>query len=254
MNLVLNARDAMPGGGDLHIGLSKLQVREGEHPAVAEMDAGEWVCLSITDTGTGMPPEVVAHLFEPFFTTKPKGQGTGLGLAQVYGIVGQHGGHIGLETEIGRGTTFRVYLPSREAKEAQEALEEEADAQAARGNGEIVLIAEDEERVRKSCQRILRSLGYRVLTAANGREALDVYNSTERIDLLLTDMVMPEVGGKELIQELRRRSPGLKTVAMTGYALAEDLRELKEAGTLNVVHKPLDSKTLAQVVRHALDT
>jgi PAS domain S-box-containing protein len=250
MNLVVNARDAMPEGGELRIGLSRVQVRSGEEPPVAEMDAREWVCLAVSDTGTGIPPDVLPRIFEPFFTTKPRGEGTGLGLAQVYGIVKQHGGHMGVETEVGRGTTFRIYLPAQRAKEVEEAPQEEATAG---GEGETILVAEDEEKVRGLSRRILESLGYRVLTAANGREALEVYQSAERVDLVLTDMVMPEMGGKELIRELRKANPRLKTVAMTGYVLAEDLRELKEEGRLEIVYKPLDTNTLARVVRHALD-
>jgi CheY-like chemotaxis protein len=214
------------------------------------MDAREWVCLAVSDTGTGIPPDVLPRIFEPFFTTKPRGEGTGLGLAQVYGIVKQHGGHMVVETEVGRGTTFRIYLPAQRAKEVEEAPQEEA---AAGGEGETILVAEDEEKVRGLSRRILESLGYRVLTAANGREALEVYQSAERVDLVLTDMVMPEMGGKELIRELRKANPRLKTVAMTGYVLAEDLRELKEEGRLEIVYKPLDTNTLARVVRHALD-
>ena len=253
INLATNARDAMPEGGELCIALSRVQVRAGEEPPVAGMPAGEWVCLAVSDTGTGIPPEVMAHLFEPFFTAKPRGQGTGLGLAQVYGIVKQHRGHIGVETEVGQGTTFRIYLPAQEAREAEEAPQEETLLAPPEGKGETVLVVEDEERVKESSRRILESLGYRVLTAKDGLEALEIYRSAERVDLLLTDMVMPEMGGKELIRELRKVHPHLKAVAMTGYALAEDLRELKEEGNLEVVYKPLDMNTLAGVVRRALD-
>jgi CheY-like chemotaxis protein len=258
MNLVTNARDAMPEGGELRIGLSLMEVRPAKEPPVAEMRAGEWVCLAVSDAGTGIPHEVTSHLFEPFFTTKPKGEGTGLGLAQVHGIVKQHEGYIGVETEVGRGTTFRVYLPAQRVKEVRP---EEAASAAPRGEGETVLMAEDEKKVRQMSREVLESLGYRVLTAANGREALEVYRAAERacseqgqgIDLLLTDMVMPEMGGKELIQELRKENPHLKAVAMTGYVLAEDLQELKEEGSLEVIYKPLNRNTLAQAVRHALD-
>jgi two-component system cell cycle sensor histidine kinase/response regulator CckA len=261
INLVTNARDAMPERGELRIGVSIVEVQPGGDPPVAEMQAGEWVCLAVSDAGTGMPHEVMSHLFEPFFTTKPRGEGTGLGLAQVYGIVKQHEGHTGVETEVGRGTTFRVYLPAQRVEEVEEVPQEEVASAAPRGKGETVLVAEDEKRVREMSQEILESLGYRVLMAANGREALEIYRSAERacpeqgrgIDLLLTDMVMPEMGGKELIQELRKTNPHLKAVAMTGYVLAEDLRELKEEGSLEVAYKPLSRSTLAQVVRRALD-
>ena len=253
INLVTNARDAMLEGGELRIALSRAQVRAGEEPPVAGMPVGEWVCQAVSDTGTGIPPEVMAHLFEPFFTAKPRGQGTGLGLAQVYGIVKQHRGHIGVETEVGRGTTVRIYLPAQEAREAEEASREETVLAPPEGKGEIVLVVEDEERVREASRKILESLGYRVLTAEDGREALETYRSAERVDLLLTDMVMPEMGGKELIRELRKAYPHLKAAAMTGYTLEEDLRELKEEGRLEVVYKPLDMNTLARVVRRALD-
>ena len=253
INLATNARDAMPEGGELCIALSRVQVRAGEEPPVAGMPEGEWVCLAVSDTGTGIPPEVMAHLFEPFFTAKPRGQGTGLGLAQVYGIVKQHRGHIGVETEVGRGTTVRIYLPAQEAREAEEAPQEETVLAPPEGKGEIVLVVEDEERVKESSRRILESLGYRVLTAKDGLEALEIYRSAERVDLLLTDMVMPEMGGKELIRELRKTHSSLKAVAMTGYTLEKDLRELKEEGSLEVIYKPLDMNTLTRVVRRALD-
>jgi len=265
MNLVVNARDAMPEGGELRISLSSVRVRPGEGSPVAGVppfssppqaggiEGGEWVCLAVSDTGIGIPPKVLPHIFEPFFTTKPRGEGTGLGLAQVYGIVKQHGGHIGVETEVGRGTTFCVYLPARRVVEVEEVPQEEVTAHVLAGQGEIILVVEDEERVRGLCQRILKSLGYRVLTAANGREALEVYRSAERTDLVLTDMIMPEMGGKELIRELRKANPHLKIVAMTGYVLAEDLQQLREEGTLDVVHKALDTSTLTQAIRHALD-
>jgi len=275
MNLVVNARDAMPEGGELRISLSSVQVRPGEEPpwlgqrpspngqrpSPNGFPLPNWVCLAVSDTGTGIPPEVLPRIFEPFFTTKPKGAGTGLGLAQVYGIVKQHGGHIEVETEVGQGTTFRVYLPAQRATEVEEAPLEEPAAAGVGGKGETILVAEDEERVRDLSRRILESLGYRVLTAENGRKALEVYRSAEsacpeqgrRVDLLLTDMIMPEMGGKELIRELRKVDPHLRVVAMTGYVLAEDLRQLKEEGSLEVVQKPLDTDTLARIVRHALD-
>jgi len=250
MNLAVNARDAMPEGGELRIGLSRVKVRPGEEPPVAEMPAGEWVCLAISDTGTGMSPEVVSHLYEPFFTTKPVGKGTGLGLAQVYGIVQQHDGHIGVETQVGRGTTFRIYLPAQRVVEAEEGLQEEALA-TPEGEGETILLVEDEEKVREGGQKILESLGYRVLTAADGREALEVYGA--EVDLVITDMVMPEMGGRELVRQLRKANPHLKALAITGYALPEDVQELREEGILDIVQKPFEVSTLAEVIRRVLD-
>jgi len=252
MNLVVNARDAMPGGGELRVTSYRVRIRRDEKSPVPP---GEWVCLGVSDSGTGIPPEVIPRIFEPFFTTKPKGEGTGLGLAQVYGIVKQHGGHIEVQTEVGQGTTFRIYLPAQEAGVPRKLPPSRLDSLTTpHGKGETILIAEDERRVRESCRRILASLGYRVLTAPNGREALQTYRSTGSIDLVLTDMVMPEMSGKDLIQELRKADPPPRIVAMTGYVLAQDLRELKAVGNLDVIQKPLDVNTLARAVRQALDS
>jgi CheY-like chemotaxis protein len=241
----------MPKGGDLHISLSRIWVMREDEPPVADMSAGHWVCLTISDTGTGISPNILPHIFEPFFTTKGPGKGTGLGLAQVHGIVGQHGGSIGVETEIGQGTTFRIYLPAHEAKDVGE---RSSGAPAPpQGRDEIILLAEDEEKVREAGREILESLGYRVLTAADGREALDVYRSAERVDLVVTDLVMPEIGGKELAQELKKEHPAARVLAITGHALGEDAEGLLEAGFLDLIYKPFDIGTLGAVVRRALD-
>ena len=276
VNLATNARDAMPGGGELRIGLSRVEAVPGEEPPWlgqrpspngqrpspngqrpspnGQRPSPNWVCLAVSDTGSGMPPEVVSRLFEPFFTTKPVGQGTGMGLAQAHGIVEQHGGHIGVETEMGRGTTFRVYLPAHDGPaEAEEAPQAEEVLAAPERQRETILLVEDEDRVRKLCRRALELLGYRVLTAVDGRNALEVYRSAESVDLVLTDMVMPEMGGRELMWELRKMDPRVKGVVITGYALADDLEELREEGILDVVHKPLDVGTLERVVRWALN-
>jgi two-component system cell cycle sensor histidine kinase/response regulator CckA len=262
MNLALNAQDAMPEGGELRIGLSRVEVSSDEEIPVEEMPPpGEWICLTVSDTGKGILPEAMPRLFEPFFTTKPVGEGTGMGLAQVHGIVKQHEGHIGVETEVGQGTTFRVYLPAQGAGETEEVPLEEAPSVAPGQEEKTILLVEDEKKVRKFSQKALELLGYRVLTAADGREALDFYRSAERacpeqgrgIDLVLTDIVMPEMGGRELMRELRQANPGIRGVAMTGHALGEDLRELREEGIVDVIHKPFDLGTLEEVVRHALD-
>jgi CheY-like chemotaxis protein len=266
MNLVVNARDAMPEGGELNIGLSRVKVGPDEAPPVAEMDAGTWVCLAVSDTGTGISPEAQLHLFEPFFTTKKPGKGTGLGLAQVYGIVRQHGGHIGVETKMGKGTTFRVYLP---ASETEEDIADEEASSIPEGKGEVILLVEDNVTLREGGQSLLESLGYRVLTAANGGEALQVFEMeggadperihpgsdrrSRKIDLVITDLVMPEMGGRELIRELRKKAPDIKVLATTGYVMQEDLETLEREGFLDVVHKPFDVDTLAQMVRQILD-
>ncbi|MBE9507558.1 MAG: GAF domain-containing protein, partial [Chloroflexi bacterium] len=250
INLATNGRDAMPEGGELRIGLSRVEVRPDEKPPVAEMTAGEWVCLAISDTGAGMTEEVRSHLFEPFFTTKGPGLGTGLGLAQVHGIVGQHGGHIGVETGMGQGTTFRIYLPAHELEEAD--VQEEAST-LLEGRGETILLVEDEEKVREASREMLESLGYRVLTAANGREALEVYRSAERVNLIITDLVMPEMGGKELARALKKEHPHARVLAITGYALEDDTEDLMEAGILDIIQKPFEVNRLAEIIRRVLD-
>jgi two-component system cell cycle sensor histidine kinase/response regulator CckA len=261
MNLVLNARDAMPKGGELRIGLGQIVTRPDqplplpEMKDVCAMGCREWVCLTVSDTGAGMTEEVKAHLFEPFFTTKAHGQGTGLGLAQVHGIVKQHKGYIQVESEGGRGTTFRVYLPAHPASGAVEAPEKTGIAP--EGKGETVLLVEDNEKLRRVAQEILKSLGYRVLPAANGREALETCRSAmekgQGIDLILTDMVMPEMGGKELIQELKKLIPDVKVLATTGHTMTEDIEELKAADIQGTIQKPFEIDTLAAAIRRALE-
>ena len=221
-------------------------------PLAGGREGGEWVCLAVSDTGTGIAPEVLPHVFEPFFTTKEQGEGAGLGLAQVYGIVGQHGGHIDVETRIGEGTTFQVYLPAHRGEGLADAVIGELGA-APRGGGETILLVEDERRIREVGRQVLESLGYRVLTAENGREALGVYEAAGDVDLVITDMVMPEMGGRELVKELRKAAPDLKVLAITGYMVQGDLRELGAEGFLDVVHKPFDVGTLAEVVHRILD-
>lgn len=256
MNLVVNARDAMPEGGVLRIGLSRADFGAGEEPPATEtlpteLPDGKWVCLSVSDTGVGIPPEVKSHIFEPFFTTKPPGKGTGLGLPQVYGIVTQHKGYIDVETEVDEWTVFRVYLPAYRAE--KEISPEEVTPVVPKGKGEIILLAEDNEGIREATQEILESLGYRVLTAADGEEALAVFQAEGEVDLLLTDVVMPEVGGRELARELRRVAPGLKVIAMTGHPLKEELETLKKEDIQEVVRKPLDMDVLTEALHRVLN-
>jgi PAS domain S-box-containing protein len=244
MNLALNARDAMPGGGELRIVLGRKEIKPGLEPLV-DMSPGECVTLSISDTGTGMTEDVQKHLFEPFFTTKEPGKGTGLGLAQVYGIVKQHQGHINVETEVSEGTTFTVYLP---AQKEEGAVSTDRSAELPLGHGEMILLVEDEEKIRVAAREILESLGYRVIAAAHGREALERVEHVP-IDLLVTDWVMPEMGGRELIRTLKEKRENLRTVVITGYAADTDFPDL----TVDLVHKPIDLQTLARTVRQTLD-
>jgi len=244
MNLTLNARDAMPEGGNLLIRLHRVQVEANEEP-LPEIEPGQWICLTVSDTGTGLSEEAQEHLFEPFFTTKEPGKGTGLGLAQVYGIVRQHEGYIDVQTAAGEGTTFRIYLPLHQDEERPP---REKPPELVPGHGELILLVEDEREVREAARQVLESLGYRVLTAANGRETEALARERD-LDLLLTDLVMPDMDGWALIKSLKKRQPDLKTIAMTGYALEDELQDM----AVEIIQKPLDSETLSQAIRRALD-
>ncbi len=217
LNLAVNARDAMPEGGRLTIETQCLTIDEVYAELRDEVEPGEYVMLAITDSGTGMTEEVQAHLFEPFFTTKPQGEGTGLGLATCHGIVKQSGGHIAVYSELGRGTTFRVYLP-RVSEEAAPYERTESSPILRTGSGTVLLV-EDEPMLRELGATVLLELGYQVLSAENGREALALVqaNPNLQIDLLLTDVIMPEMGGKELVSHLRPLSPHTKIIFCSGY-------------------------------------
>ncbi len=252
-NLAINARDAMPDGGDLCIQLTRIPVRAGATPPLPEMMNAlappAWVCLSVADTGVGMTEEVRAHLFEPFFTTKEEGEGTGLGLAQVFGIIQLHAGYIDVETTVGQGTTFYIYLPASVATEETT----EIAATAPTGQGETLLLVEDNAKLREAVESMLTDLGYRVLTAANGREALTLCQVEDDVALLITDLVMPNMGGKALMQVLRRRIPHLRALAMTGYTTEESIQSLQAAGFMQVIRKPFDADALAQAIQRALE-
>ena len=236
VNLAVNSRDAMPSGGELRIGLANV----AEAP-----DGGPAVKLTVRDTGEGMSPDVVERAFEPFYSTKPKGEGTGLGLATVYGIVTQAGGTIEIDSTPGRGTTIEVLLPATEAPAPQEPKRDEVEAAAAQG--ETILVVEDEAAVRRLTSRILVREGYTVLEAANGQEAIQTWEAHPgEIDLLLTDVVMPGMSGKELAEEL-----GIEPVFMSGYTDDVMLRHGVEG--LRLVQKPFDAQTLLGSIRSALD-
>lgn len=251
MNLALNARDAMPDGGELHFELSHMHAEPGQSLPFSDMAAGEWLVAKVTDTGTGISPDVLPHVFEPFFTTKPQGEGTGLGLSQVFGIVKQHGGFIDVGSRIGKGTTFTIYLP---ALTRQEAITTEAQVTGApRGNGETILVVEDNASTRVAVCEILESLNYHTLQAADGEEALAVFEQhADRIDLVISDLVMPEMGGQALYGALRRRRPGLKLILMTGYPLGGSTRELLQDQEVTWLQKPLSTLGLAEAVHKTL--
>ena len=251
LNLATNARDAMPDGGELRVALARAQSGPAVASVTSDASAGEWLCLTVSDTGTGIAEEMEGHLFEPFYTTKEPGRGTGLGLAQVYGIVKQHGGCIDVETERGHGTAFHIYLPVYDGHPPAEG--DEATTVIPRGRGETILLVEDQVKLRAAGRQTLSLLGYRVLTAADGCQALDV---VERggVHLVVTDLVMPSMGGKALMRELVRRDPGLPVLAVTGYAMKAETESLKAMGFSDVLRKPFDTLTLAQAVYRNLNS
>ncbi len=250
MNLVVNARDAMPSGGKITVETDNFRLEPDAPPPPGGIPPGDYVMLTVSDTGEGMREEVMAHIFEPFFTTKGVGKGTGLGLATCYGIVKQNNGAIWAESRVGQGTTFRVCLP-RVEDTAPAPIP--APMRAARGS-ETILLAEDEPMVREIAARTLRDHGYTVLEAADGREAIEIANvTTEPIHLLITDLVMPHIGGGELAWRLQKVVPELRVLYVSGYAEEPAVLEglhLERAGFL---HKPFTAEPLLRKVRELLD-
>jgi len=272
MNLAINARDAMPEGGELRIGLERIRIEDGKESPLPEMalrlaqdaEAGEWVRLTVSDSGTGIPPDVLPRIFEPFFTTKAP-LGSGLGLAQVYGIVKQHEGEIDVTTKTGHGTTFTIYLPALPVKALKEPTVETPPLP--KGQQETVLVVEDDTAMRDALVDCLEMLNYQVLEAATGQEALAVFEqhgddpstssehgSGQGIALVLSDLVMPEMGGLALVQALRQRDLAVKVVVLTGYPLQEKAEELRTQGIADWIHKPVDLEQLAKVIDRALKT
>ena len=253
MNLVVNARDAMPEGGLIRIATGRRRVEAGGRAALAGLKAGEYVELSVSDTGTGMDAETRRRLFEPFFTTKPVGQGTGLGLAMAYGIVQQTGGTIQVESEPGRGSTFRVLLPL--SAELREGRADRAGALALPGGRERVLLVEDDPAVRDFAVSLLADLGYQVTAASDGVEARAIVDREghEGLKLLLTDVVMPRLGGPELARELRSRDPDLAVLFVSGYARNDNEVTSLLGPRCLFLQKPFAPAVLAAAIRRLLD-
>jgi len=253
LNLAVNARDAMPHGGQLVIETAGVELDELAASQSAQARAGSFVCLSVSDSGCGIAPEILPKIFEPFFTTKDVGKGTGLGLATVFGIAQHHQGWISVYSEVGHGTTFRVYLP-RLAKNADLKSAQTAPL-ARRGGQETILLVEDDPSLRASVRRSLSQLGYRILEAPTGVKALEVWNQNRgEIRLLLTDLVMPDgMTGKDLAQRILQENPMMKVIYMSGYSAEVVGRDfpLKEGD--NFLTKPFQASKLAQIIRERLD-
>jgi PAS domain S-box-containing protein len=253
MNLAVNARDAMPRGGRLIVETHVVDIDEDFVRANAGSRAGRYVQLLVRDTGVGMSSETLSHVFEPFFTTKEVGRGTGLGLATVYGIVKQSGGYIRVQSEENVGTGFEILLPYVEA--TPEVVTEPQARSSMTARGETVLVAEDERAVRALASRILRKRGYHVLEATDGVEALEIARQHEgRIDLLLTDIVMPIMGGRELAEQLRSARPTSKVLFMSGYMDDALLQRGVEQGVGSLLEKPFTPDGLAAKVREVLES
>jgi len=253
LNLAVNARDAMPKGGKLTVRISLVEVNEAHVQRHPEARIGRFVCVSKTDTGCGIPQENIQRIFEPFFTTKEVGKGTGLGLATVYGIVKQHQGWIEVESTIGKGTTFRIYIPHVGSAEAS--AEKPTTQITIRGGTETILLVEDEKPVRELVSRVLQKYGYKIIQAGTGAEAVEHWNrSKSEIALLFTDLVMPDnMNGRELAEKLRADRPGLKVIFTSGYSADIVGKDFKLEPELNFLQKPYQPQALAITVRRCLD-
>jgi len=251
MNLAVNARDAMPRGGKLTIETTNVEFDDSYSRAPVVLMPGRYVMLAVTDNGCGMDADTQAHIFEPFYTTKEKGKGTGLGLATVYGIVKQSGGYVWVYSEIGRGTTFKIYLPSVEEEVAPREIRQ-AVASLPRGT-ETVLLVEDEEGVRELAKEYLESCGYKVLVAQNGQAAIDLVSKhSGPIDLIMTDIVMPGLSGSDLAKKVQSLRPDIRVVYMSGYTDQAIIHHGILSSDVLLLQKPFTMSTLAHKLREAL--
>lgn len=249
LNLMLNAKDAMPNGGRLIVETRSVLLNEEYCGAHVSLKPGQYVLLTVSDTGYGMKREVLDHIFEPFYTTKHEGSGTGLGLASVLGIVAGLGGHVACYSEPGVGTTFRIYLPAIIEDEAQDLASARVRKMSPRGS-EGILMVDDEELIREWTRRILSEAGYTVLTASTGEEALEIYASKKAdISLILLDLIMPGMGGEQCLEKLLKINPRVRVVVVSGYSTAALVRRALEGGARGFISKPFQIKQLLQTVR-----
>jgi signal transduction histidine kinase/ActR/RegA family two-component response regulator len=254
VNIAINARDAMPQGGSLRLATANAHVDAELAARHAEFTPGDYVMIEITDTGTGMPPEVVARIFEPFFSTKAPGKGTGLGLSMVYGFIKQSKGHISAYSEVGLGTTFKIYLPRDATGEVQPAEQTASHGPIPRAkDGEVILAVDDNPGVRAAVCTQLKELGYQVHQANSGQAALDRLDSV-KVDLLFTDVVMPGgMNGKELAEQARAKFPDLKVLFTSGFPGKSGTHDIELDAGDRLLSKPYRKDDLAQAVRDVLD-
>jgi PAS domain S-box-containing protein len=253
VNLAVNARDAMPNGGRLMITTANVGLDEGQAADLAGLAPGQYVAICVSDTGIGMAPDVIERAFEPFFTTKDVGAGTGLGLSQVYGFVKQSGGHVDISSEVGKGTTVKLYLPRLQAgTDDHDALHQHSPPRSRAS--EMILVVEDDEEVRSQTLETLSDLGYRTVAAGTGRAALELLREHQEIQLLFTDIVLPDgLNGEQLAAEARRQRPDLKVLMTTGYARNAILHDGKVDPGVQLITKPFSYATLAAKIRSVLD-
>ncbi|MDZ7769926.1 MAG: PAS domain-containing protein [Woeseiaceae bacterium] len=250
LNLAINARDAMPGGGRLTIETGNVDLSTDYVAPYPDLEAGQYIMLAVSDTGSGIPAEDLARVFEPFYTTKEVGKGTGLGLSMVYGFAKQSRGHVNIYSEVGQGTTVKLYLPRARQDEMDIGIEQEM---AAGGGAETILVVEDDDLVRRYVHKLLESLGYNVLTATNGNAALEVLESNPDVDLLFTDVVMPGgMSGRDLAEEVQRRKPGIHVLYTSGYTENAIVHHGRLDPSVILLSKPYRREDLAASVRKAL--
>jgi CheY-like chemotaxis protein len=253
MNLAVNARDAMPEGGKLQISLEHPQTPDGIHCiSCGKVQGGNWICVRVSDNGNGIDPEYLPHIFEPFFTTKAPGNGTGLGLSQVFGIIEKHEGHIDVQSNFGKGTTFHIYLPSLMVQPSPK-VETELHS-FIRGHGETILVVEDEPTTRQALMEGLTLLNYRVICTSDGLEALNqLQQQPGRVNLVLSDVVMPEMGGIALLRAIRSGGSSIPVIFMTGHPLQSELDKLSKEGLNAWLMKPPRLKHLATLIAQSLN-
>ncbi|HEV2186478.1 MAG TPA: PAS domain S-box protein [Stellaceae bacterium] len=251
LNLAINARDAMPDGGKLTVESANTYLDEEYAESRPEVTAGQYVLIAVTDSGSGMTPEVIERAFEPFFTTKSEGVGTGLGLSQVYGFVKQSGGHIALYSEVGQGTTIKIYLPRYSGADAPEPTRVRPDVTTL-ASGETVLLVEDDAAVRDFAGDALRLLGYRVVVAADAATALSALDAHPQIDVLLTDVALPDLNGRQLANQVTRRRPAVKVLFMTGYARNAIVHQGVLDPEVDLLAKPFTVDSLGRKLRQVI--
>ncbi|MFC1493506.1 PAS domain S-box protein [candidate division KSB1 bacterium] len=247
-NLLINAKDAMPEGGTILFKTENIEITKESSKKQPQLGMGKYIMISIVDTGVGMSDEIRKNIFEPFFTTKGEGKGTGLGLAMVYGIVKNHDGHIEVDSEVGKGTTFRIYFPASD-KELEEVPEE---VEIIYGN-ETVLVIDDEEDVRSFTKTLLEKIGYKVITAKDGFEGIDIFFiKKDKIDLVLLDMIMPKMTGINTFEQLKSIDPDIKVLVVSGHSKEGQAEEILRKGAMGFVQKPFSLEILSKAIHEVL--